>query len=115
MTRKFGLLIALVVLATPVGAETSCTEQMRDVVAQWSATFGDELPSRVDPLSSPAHPHTPGEVTYIREQLRQASLACQAGKEHDAMLRLDVVRAWLKLPEIRHPSSHPPPPTDRNE
>jgi hypothetical protein len=35
-----------------------------------------------------------------------ASHLCAHGKDHEAMLRMDVVRAMLKLPEIRHPAEH---------
>jgi hypothetical protein len=35
-----------------------------------------------------------------------AAHLCKDGNEHEAMLRMDVVRAWLKLPEVEHPAAH---------
>lgn len=35
---------------------------------------------------------------------------CQAGKDHQALLQLDVIRAWLGLPASAHPPMHPPSP-----
>lgn len=42
----------------------------------------------------------------MRSQIRLALRLCNEGKTHEATLRMDVVRAWLKLPEVEHPVDH---------
>jgi len=39
----------------------------------------------------------------MRSQIRLALRLCNENKSHEAILRMDVVRAWLKLPEVQHP------------
>ncbi len=39
-------------------------------------------------------------------QLRLALRLCNENKSHQASLRMDVVRAWLELPELQHPADH---------
>ena len=31
---------------------------------------------------------------------------CRQGNDHEALLHLDIVRAFLNLPEIQHPTDH---------
>ncbi len=42
----------------------------------------------------------------MRSQIRLAFRLCNENESHEAMLRMDVVRAWLKLPEVQHPLGH---------
>jgi len=44
--------------------------------------------------------HTGPHVEYMRNQLRLALRQCQDGKTGEARLRLDMIRSWLKLPEV---------------
>jgi len=52
------------------------------------------------------HNHTGGEVDFMEQQLGKAAKSCKAGQEHEAMLRMDAVRAIMKFAEIPHPASH---------
>ncbi len=52
------------------------------------------------------HAHTGGEVNVMLQQLGRAARSCKAGEEHEAMLRMDAVRAIMKFAEIAHPASH---------
>lgn len=73
-----------------------------EIVADWRSIA---VPA-VEKAETPDHVHTALEVWYMRSQLRLALRLCQEGKDHEAMVRVDVVRAWLKLPEVRHPVDH---------
>ncbi|GEM_PF-3100740 len=54
----------------------------------------------------PKREHVAREVWYMRSQIRLALRLCNEGKTHDAMLRMNAVRAWFKLPEVDHPADH---------
>lgn len=90
-----GWLIAsllIVFLAFPAFAEGTCQQQLDVLSQQFDARHG--------------HQHMGSVVTFMRDQLRSATQLCDAGQEHEAMLRMDVVRAYLSLPEVAHPASH---------
>jgi hypothetical protein len=42
----------------------------------------------------------------MRFHLSEAATLCKQGSDHEALLHLDVVRAFLKLPDIQHPTDH---------
>ena len=44
--------------------------------------------------------HTGPHVEYMRNQMRLALRQCQDGNTGEAQLRLDLIRSWLKLPEV---------------
>jgi hypothetical protein len=52
------------------------------------------------------HDHPAMVTNYMEGQLHRAETLCKEGKEHEALLRIDVVRSWLKLPFEQHPASH---------
>ena len=56
------------------------------------------------------HSHSEMEVSMMMFHERRAVQLCREGKDHEALLHMDVVRAWLKLPDIPHPPSHKYPP-----
>ena len=53
-----------------------------------------------------AHTHTVADLTVIRDQMAIAVQLCKEGQDHEAMLRMDEIRALMKLPEVGHPASH---------
>jgi len=102
--------IAIVILATLHGhaaADDACTAALSKLVHEWSSIA---IPGPAAPgpnrSSEPEHEHDAQEVWYMRSQIRLALRLCNEGKTHEAMLRMDVVRAWLKLPEVEHPVDH---------
>jgi hypothetical protein len=42
----------------------------------------------------------------MRFHLAEAKDLCDAGNGHEALLRLNIIRAFLDLPEFQHPTSH---------
>lgn len=103
---------ALVVLAFAsisghAHASNACVLQLNKLVDDWNAIAvpGGSAAGQARP-QSPDHEHSASEVWYMRSQLRLALRLCNEDKDHEAYLRMDVVRAWLKLPEVRHPVDH---------
>ncbi len=95
----------LAIAATPASAAPACEAQVAEMQAAWKAVPHPysklaEKKTRAD------HDHNAMSETYMNGQLRQAESLCKGGNDHEALLRLDVIRAWLKLPEIAHPVEH---------
>ena len=94
--------------ATPVQGSQTCSQELTTLSGQWN-DIG--LPSPTKPAQARVagrggHVHSGGEVTFMRGQFNRAARLCKDGNEHEAMLRMDVVRAILKLSEVQHPAGH---------
>ena len=103
-------LIAIVILSALHGhamANDACTSSLNKLVQDWtSIAVPGPAPTGPNQSSELEHEHDAQEVWYMRSQIRLALRLCNEGKTHEAMLRMDVVRAWLKLPEVAHPADH---------
>lgn len=108
--------LASALVYSPTGAvaaeaspqEQNCSQELVVLSNQWDAAG---LPSPAKPGQSrvngrSGHTHTSGEISFMREQLGKAARACEGGNEHEAMLRMDAVRAIMKFAEVAHPASH---------
>lgn len=95
----------LAIAAAPASADPACRSQLAEVQSAWTS-----VPHPYSKLAERKargdHDHNVMAETYMSGQLRQAEAQCKAGNDHEAMLRLDVIRAWLKLPEVTHPAEH---------
>lgn len=128
MRKTITLVAALPVLAlilaatTPARADTMapgemgvCKQRLAEVKAEWKASPIPVNAHRAAGWGSNGgknHDH-PGMVTnYMQRQLAAAEEACAKGEGHNALLRVDLVRAWLKLPFEEHPASHNYHPTN---
>lgn len=94
--------------ANPVPGSQTCAQELTVLSGQWN-DIG--LPSPTKPAQARVagtggHVHTGGEVTFMREQFNRAAHLCKDGNEHEAMLRMDIVRAILNLSEVQHPAAH---------
>lgn len=101
--------IAMLVLAALHGqamADDACVAELNQLVRAWTSIAVPGTATSPDQSSKPEHEHEAREVWYMRSQIRLALRLCNEGKTHEAMLRMDVVRAWLKLPEVQHPADH---------
>src|SRR5512139_2756429 len=102
--------IAIVMLAALGGkamADDACVAELNKLVRDWtSIAVPGTAATGPDQSSTPDHEHDAREVWYMRSQIRLALRLCNEDKTHEAMLRMDVVRAWLKLPEVQHPADH---------
>lgn len=113
MNMKTSIVLCTALIAfwsRPATAALPCAEALAQVTAAWTSALGERPSSRADSAGPETHPHTPAELAYVRDRLREAALLCQAGKDHQALLQLDIIRAWLGLPAIAHPPTHPPSP-----
>lgn len=106
---RFGavLVITLAALSSGAHANEICVDQLDKLVNDWKAIAvpGPHSQDTTRPADS-EHEHNARDVWYMRSQLRLALRLCNENKDHEAMLRMDVVRAWLKLPEVKHPIDH---------
>jgi hypothetical protein len=86
-------------------ADDACVAELNALVRDWTSIA---VPGTATTGTGPSaeHEHDAREVWYMRSQIRLALRLCNDGKTHEAMLRMDVVRAWLKLPEVQHPVDH---------
>lgn len=92
----------------PAAAPAACQQQLGDLSKELNTLmpYGLEKPAQGQVIGHNGHTHTGIDYTYMNTQMRRAHQDCKAGKEHEAMLRMDVVRAVMKLPEVEHPASH---------
>lgn len=96
----------LAIAAAPASAaDPACQSQLAEVQAAWK-TVPHPYSKMAERKTRGDHDHNVMAETYMSGQLRQAESQCKAGNDHEAMLRLDVIRAWLKLPEVTHPAEH---------
>ena len=106
---RIALAAAILLLATGTGAiaQQNCAQQLDDLTNEWNA-IGFVNPKQNAQIveGSGGHVHTGAQVQYMKTQMTMAGHLCKKGEEHEAMLRMDVVRAWLKLPEVQHPPEH---------
>jgi hypothetical protein len=104
------LVIGLAVVSGPAMATHMCQTQLDALTRQWDETglLPPSKPGQAVVTGRQGHQHTGPEVEYMRQQINRAAHLCSEGKEHEAMLHMDVVRAFLKLPEIAHPPGHRP-------
>lgn len=95
-------------LAVGVGtAHADCKSEIEKTKSDWAAL-------RLEPGSKPSsiskgvrgHEHIQAAVTSMRVHLHQAESLCNEGKEHESLLHVNVIRAFLDLPEFQHPTSH---------
>lgn len=94
--------------SAPAAAPATCQQELEELSKTLNTLmpFGLEKPAQGKVMGQKGHTHTGIEYNIMNTQMRRAQRDCKAGKEHEAMLRMDVVRAVMKLPEVEHPVSH---------
>lgn len=108
------LTIAALALVAATGAAhaqqpalKACGAELDQFKKEWNAIA---LPTGSKPsarVTAPGgHSHTQGEVDMMMFHAKKAVALCREGKDHEALLHMDMVRAWLKLPDLPHPASH---------
>ena len=95
------------VASTAAHAENACNTEINQTVNDWRALKLND-PGKPAALSTGVrgHVHINVEVASMRYHLKAAQDLCAAGSDHEALLHLDVIRAFLKIPEIQHPTDH---------
>ena len=87
--------------------QDTCQAAIEQTKSDWQAIS-------LQPASKPGamsqgtggHRHVQAAVDSMRFHLASAVRLCNEGKDHEARLHLDVVRAFLNLPEVQHPTDH---------
>ena len=106
---KSAILATCLVMLTGTAAlaAPACNAEIDKTVADWKALH---LESGGKPSSMArgvnGHHHIQSAVDSMRIHLDAAKDLCKAGNDHEALLHLDVLRAFLQLPEIAHPTDH---------
>jgi hypothetical protein len=89
------------------GAYADCRSEIEKTKSDWAAL-------KLEPGSKPSsmskgvagHEHIQAAVMSMRYHLHEAESLCAAGNDHEALLHVNVIRAFLHLPEFQHPASH---------
>lgn len=106
--RKRAFVLAASMLAMGIGtALADCHSEIEKTKNDWAAL-------RLEPESKPSslskgvggHEHIQAAVTSMRVHLHEAESLCAEGKDHESLLHVNVIRAFLDLPEFQHPTSH---------
>ncbi len=102
------LVYAAIMIGAGVGAAyADCRSEIEKTKNDWAAL-------RLEPESKPSsiskgvggHEHIQAAVTSMRVHLHEAESLCNEGKDHESLLHVNVIRAFLDLPEFQHPKSH---------
>jgi hypothetical protein len=104
---KRSILAAAVLMASVGVAAAACQSEIERTKSDWRAL-------KLEPGSKPSspskgiggHEHVQAAVTSMRYHLHEAQTLCDQGKDHEALLHVNVIRAFLDLPEFQHPASH---------
>jgi hypothetical protein len=107
MKLAFVIAVAFVGTMGVAQAENARNAEIQKTKSDWQAIA-------LQPASKPGqiskgvtgHAHIQSAVDSMRFHLAESESLCKQGKDHDALLHLDVVRAFLNLPEIQHPTDH---------
>lgn len=84
----------------------ACGSELQQFKREWNEIA---LPTASKPgarVESPGHSHAQGEIDVMMFHAKKADELCKQGKDHEALLHMDMVRAWMKLPDLPHPASH---------
>lgn len=101
------ILVAFMLAASIGIAHAACQSEIEKTKNDWRSL-------RLEPGSKPTspskgvrgHEHVQMAVDSMRFHLHEAEVLCNEGKDHQSLLHLDVIRAFLNLPEFQHPASH---------
>lgn len=110
MMNKWPLVLAAGMVAAGIGAthaESVCKSEIEKTVNDWRAIHLEpgSKPSTISRGVYP-HAHVQAAVDSMRIHLAMAKQLCDEGKDHESLLHVDVIRAFLNLPEIQHPADH---------
>ncbi|MDR3435772.1 hypothetical protein [Telmatospirillum sp.] len=90
----------------PAEQPAACQQRLADAWQEWKASPIPTDKAREQAMMRRGHDHPAMVTNFMQGQLDRAGALCRDGNEHEALLYIDVVRAWLKLPFEQHPASH---------
>ncbi len=107
MKSLFIAICLVTVTGTAAVAQGACNAAVEKTKGDWQAL---RLESGGKPSSMArgveGHHHIQAAVDSMRFHLAAATALCKEGKDHESLLHLDVLRAFLQLPEFQHPADH---------
>ena len=108
------LLAGLVFLTGLTAAQAQapvCTQKIDALMGEWNAIgFREASKPSAEATGAAGHKHAQASLDVMKTHIRMAAQQCKEGKDHSALLHLDVVRAWLRLEDEAHPAWHFTPP-----
>jgi hypothetical protein len=106
---KIPVLTAVVLVGTlgVAQAENACNSEIKKTKSDWQAISLQPAP-KPGAISKgvKGHAHIQSVVDSMRFHFAEAVTLCKQGQDHEALLHIDIVRAFLNLPEIQHPTDH---------
>ncbi len=101
------ILVAFMVAASTGLANAACQSEIEKTKNDWRALRLEPGRKPTSPSKGVAgHEHVTAAVTSMRFHLHEAEQLCSEGKDHESLLHVNVIRAFLDLPEFQHPASH---------
>lgn len=101
------LFFTVAITALTCGAAIAdCQSEIEKTIDDWRAL--KLVPSKPGAPSKGirGHEHITAVVSSMQFHLAEAKELCDAGNSHEALLHLNIIRAFLDLPEFQHPRSH---------
>ncbi|GLI95165.1 hypothetical protein [Methylocystis echinoides] len=87
-------------------AFADCKTEIEKTKADWAALKLTPSKPGAPSKGIRGHEHITAAVDSMRFHLAEAEDLCDAGNGHEALLHLNLIRAFLDLPEFQHPTSH---------
>ena len=103
------LTVCLIAVTAPSAhAAAACGPEVEKTKSDWQALRLEAPGGKPSSMMRgvDGHHHIQAAVDSMRFHLADATRLCAEGKDHEALLHLDVLRAFLQLPEIQHPADH---------
>ena len=92
---------------TVAHAQSACGPEIDKTYTEWKALGLTSSPKPTGMAHGVnGHAHITSGIATMRFHMARAKDLCKSGQDHEALLHLDVVRAFLKLSEIQHPANH---------
>lgn len=101
------ILVTCMLAAGVASAHAACQTEIEKTKNDWRS-LRLEPGSKPSTISKgiPGHEHVQMAVNSMRFHLHEAEQLCKEGKDHESLLHVNVIRAFLDLPEFQHPASH---------
>ncbi|GLI95831.1 hypothetical protein [Methylocystis echinoides] len=100
------LLAAAIVAFTTGTAVADCYAEIEKTKRDWAALKLTPSKPGASSKGIRGHEHFTAALSSMRFHLGEAEDLCNVGNEHEALLHVNIIRAFLDLPELQHPTSH---------
>ena len=91
------VLLALLPFASNGAAAAACREELQRLAADWRAiSLPDTLKPSVLVRGRDGRTYSGGQINYMKTEIRLAHADCEAGRDQEALARIDIVRRVLR-------------------